>query len=409
MIQLKPLISTEFTCPCGGKFNSSELLWQGLHVCEKGKCNSCGREILRSLPVNQSAIQPYIYFPGTGLITDIDGNKVSENWFSAKLRSIAFPVEEPVEMQVEIRGSYDKVIILNTLDYVYGHSLLFMMNLQRIISSAGELGVIVILQPMLRWLLPEKGVAEIWTVNLPFKKLNNYYSDLSTKINSQLIRFSEVYLSSGHVIPTNVNIEIEAFTGIRPYDFSLPPANPRITFVWREDPDRLWVRNIFLLKGFKKLGIKILLKPVQYIRVVSILRLLRKKLNGRFTFTVAGLGRFGKMPSFIDDNRIDRFSEESEKRLCQIYSESVIVIGVHGSSMILPSAHAGMVLSLMPSKRWGNFAEDILFNETDVRLASFQRRAVPLNLCIYDLRDILYDMIAGREYFISKFIHPDDL
>jgi len=37
--------------------------------------------------------------------------------------------------------------------------------------------------------------------------------------------------------------------------------------------------------------------------------------------------------------------------------------------MLLPSAHAGMTVSLMPSKRWGNFAEDILFTEKDVRLA----------------------------------------
>jgi hypothetical protein len=136
---------------------------------------------------------------------------------------------------------------------------------------------------------------------------------------------------------------------------------------------------------------------------------LRKKLNGRYTYSVAGLGRYGKMPSFIDDQRIGNFTEESERRLCKIYSESVLVMGVHGSAMLLPSAHAGMAVSLMPSKRWGNFAEDILYNETDVRLASFQRRIIPMNLCIYDLRDIFYDMISGREYFVKKFIHPDEL
>jgi hypothetical protein len=343
------------------------------------------------------------------MITDPDGNKTDDNWFSVKLKSISDPVDEPVEMDVEILKRFDKVIILNTLDYIYGHSFLFLLNLQRIIDSAGNLGVIVIVQPMLKWLLPKREIAEVWTVKLPFEKFNNYYPDLTNKINSQFSRFGEVYLSKGHVIPTNVNIDIEKFTGIKPYDFSKPPAIQRITFIWREDPGRLWVRNIYLLKGFRKLGFKKILVPLQYLRVVCLFRLLRRKLNGRYLFSVAGLGQFGKMPSFIDDQRIGSFTEESERQLCKVYAESVLVAGVHGSAMLLPSAHAGMALSLMPSKRWGNFAEDILFNESDVRLASFQRQVVPMNLCILDLRDILFEMITGREYFISKFIHPDEL
>ena len=115
------------------------------------------------------------------------------------------------------------------------------------------------------------------------------------------------------------------------------------------------------------------------------------------------------MPSFIDDKRFDSFNEDAERTLCKVYAESMLVIGVHGSSMLLPSAHAGMAISLMPSKRWGNFAEDMLFNETDVRLASYQRRIVPLNLIIFDIRDIVIDMIRGRDYFIKKFIHSEEL
>ncbi|HEY5535216.1 MAG TPA: hypothetical protein VIL99_09820, partial [Ignavibacteria bacterium] len=68
-----------------------------------------------------------------------------------------------------------------------------------------------------------------------------------------------------------------------------------------------------------------------------------------------------------------------------------------------------MTISLMPSRRWGNFAEDILFSEHDIRLAAFQRRIVPLNLCIADIRDILIDMVSGRGEYIKKFIHTDEL
>jgi hypothetical protein len=262
---------------------------------------------------------------------------------------------------------------------------------------------------MLKWLIPREDVAEIWTVNLEFKSFNNYYPDLSTKINSELVRFKKVELSKGHVIPTNENININKFTGIKPYDFLNEPAHPRITFIWREDTDRLWIRNIYLSKGFKKIGFGLLLIPFQYLRIIFIFKLLKNKLGMKYNYSVAGLGKFGRFPSFIKDGRAKYFTEEAEKMLCKVYAESALVIGVHGSGMLLPSAHAGMAISLMPSKRWANYAEDILFTEKDVRLASFQRRIVPLNMCIFDLIDIISDMISGRDYFLKKFIHSDEL
>jgi len=137
--------------------------------------------------------------------------------------------------------------------------------------------------------------------------------------------------------------------------------------------------------------------------------MIRRKLGSGYRFTAAGLGISGSLPSFVDDRRTRSFDEETERALCTIYSESILVIGVHGSSMILPSAHAGMAVSLMPSRRWGNFAEDILYTEEDVRLSAFQRRIIPLNLNLCDVRDITSDMIMGRDYFIKKFNHSEDL
>ncbi|HZK60424.1 MAG TPA: hypothetical protein VFC41_00020 [Anaerovoracaceae bacterium] len=169
-------------------------------------------------------------------------------------------------------------------------------------------------------------------------------------------------MSKGNLLPTNENISIERFTGIKPYDFFNEPAKPRISFIWREDPDRLWIRNIYLLKGFKKLGISRILIPIQYIRIVLLFKLLNKNLGQKYVFSVVGLGRFGKFPSFIEDLRVRIFDEKNEKILCKTYAESALVIGIHGSGIILPSAHAGMTISLMPSKRWGNFAEDIYFH-----------------------------------------------
>ena len=118
------------------------------------------------------------------------------------------------------------MLILNTLDFIYGHSFLFLLNLQRIIRIEKDKGIIVIVQPMLKWLIPKNDIAEIWTVKLGFKEFNNYYPDLSVKINSELERFQKVWLSKGHLLPTNENIDIEKFTGVKPYNFLNSPSKP---------------------------------------------------------------------------------------------------------------------------------------------------------------------------------------
>ena len=152
-----------------------------------------------------------------------------------------------------------------------------------------------------------------------------------------------------------------------------------------------------------------IIETISIFKSLLFFRLLKRKLGTQFKYSVAGLGKSGRFPSFINDHRVVFFNEESEKKLCRVYAESVLIIGVHGSGMLLPSAHSGMTICLMPSKRWGNFEEDILLTENDVRLALFQKRIVPLNMCILDICDMAVDMIKGRNYFIRKFIHDDEL
>jgi len=43
---------------------------------------------------------------------------------------------------------------------------------------------------------------------------------------------------------------------------------------------------------------------------------------------------------------------------------------------LLPSAHAGMTIDLI-DERWGNFAQDILYQERDPRMATFRYRFLP--------------------------------
>jgi hypothetical protein len=416
MVEIYPSIKSEKVfCPkCNNLLQRTNILWQGVHIVSDCTCSNCSKSYLVDLPVHQATTLFRILDKGTKNIYNDEKCLVNNEaiWLNEKITTILEPSEEYVELEIDKRLEYKKVIILNTIDYVYGHSLLTLLNIQRIlkITEGTDIGLIVIIQPMMKWLVPELGVAEIWTANLTFNKAKKFYNSLSNQINEQLTRFETCSLSRGHLLPTNEKINIKEFVKVSTYNFTSKPQIPRITFIWREDAGRLWIRNIYLLKIMQKSGLYKILLPIQLFKLKLFFKILRRKLqNTNYQLTVAGLGKYGTFNKHIEDQRVEGFSLEEELRTCKIYSESELVIGVHGSSMLLPSGLAGMTVSMMPSKRWGNFAEDVIFTAEDPRLTSFQQRIIPLNLSLREIIDICTGMINGRPYFVKKFIHNEDL
>ncbi len=411
MIEIKPNIKESLNCPyCNTSLVlSSNVVYQGAHICVESKCNFCNEEYLSNLPIGQAKLESFQIRKSDKKFFGGNPGKWLINSFTNILEN---PVIAPIKFEIDIREKDKKeVIILNTIDNCYGHSLLFFLNLQNIIKNRGDKGVIVIIQPFLKWLLPTEGVTEVWTAHLSFNQVREYHSDLTRNINEQTGRFDRVYLSHAPLCPKDV--DIEKFSKIKPYNFEKKETDngkPRVTFIWREDVNRFWFKSYWFYGGLRKLGVAKIILPFHYLRILFFLYLLNYKLkNENYQISLAGLGQFGRFPDFVDDQRVEKFNKETEIATTKIYAESTLVLGVHGSSMILPSAHAGMTVSIMPIKRWGNFIEDLLFNETDVRLASFQRRVIPMNTTIMETADICVNMITARGYFIKKFLYDSTI
>lgn len=413
MIALRPSLSFVPYCPyCGKSLIHKHLLWQGLHVCTDCICQSCEKEYFCDLPCNQATITPYIFdkFRKEHLAFAIRENKIiqydnrwsnSENFFTGIFTEILNnPQVDSIPIKIERFKDARKVVVLNTLDYLYGHSSLFLFNAEHHLKSNPDLGLVLIIQPWLRWLVPE-GVTEVWTAQLPVSKGRMYFPDLSKRICKELERFEEVRLSPANVQPTE--FDISRFTRVPRHDFDR--SDFRITFIWREDIRRMWYHNNVLTKALRKIGFTNTLRSWQLMKVRRLFAHLRVKIP-EARLTVAGLGTYGTFPSWIDDNRINKFDEDSERVQCRIFSESRLVIGMHGSSMICPSGHAGMSISLMPRKRWGNFAQDLLFNERDDRMVVFQKRILPSDISIRELADICENMICFRSEFIKRMVTP---
>jgi hypothetical protein len=140
------------------------------------------------------------------------------------------------------------VVILNCIDYLYGHSLLKLLNASRHINAKQNL--VVIVPAFLKWCIPEN-VSEIWSVNISLKDSQEFYPDLDKKIKREIERFNTVYVSKALAHPKD--FDVLDYTKVSKGN-KLPEDKRRVLFVWRED--RLWNNENIPYRVARKLKIK---------------------------------------------------------------------------------------------------------------------------------------------------------
>ena len=120
-------------------------------------------------------------------------------------------------------------------------------------------------------------------------------------------------------------------------------------------------------------------------------------------FAVAGLSggdARGELPEWVGDLRRASFDADAEPALCERYAASHVVVGVHGSNMLLPSAHAGGVVEFLGRERWGNFTQDILFRDAaDCRETFFRYRFLDDPVTPTAVAQLIILMLTKRESF----------
>lgn len=386
-----PYIKKIHCAYCGTVLKKCRFFFQGIHLCNQAQCDQCQQTVIADLPIGQAAFTPYqVHLESKQLY----GDARSRNWFGEPfLYSLLHPSNRDVELEIDIKKkNIKKVVFLNCLDYLYGHSLLKLFNLSIHLRKKEQ--VVVLCQKNLRWLVPDS-VAEVWTVDIPFSRMQEFYPSLHKRVERELSRFEKVELAPAHSHPLYPNIPLH--TGYQPHRFS--DKKYRITFIVRDD--RLWVDPIApqrfpFLRNLQRIW--------QYLKILQLFGLLRNKFPDA-QFTVAGMGeQVYWLPRWIDQQLFQQINMDIEKQLCQVYTESRVVIGVHGSNMLLPSALAGAVVDLMPPDRWGNFAQDIVYREgEDPRVTSFLRRYLPIKIMIPNLMTIISSVINDHETVLQLY------
>lgn len=397
LISIKPTISYQTICPYTGiEIKAKRIFWAGLYICAVSDLPEEKGEIIDDLKAGHGLYSSCQVDLKRSLVF---GKKFSKEWLGFPLLyGLQNPEKEKIEITKEILRESQKVIILNCIDHLYGHSLLKLLNSSRHLKDNSDYGLIVIVQKNLRWLVPD-GIAEIWTVNIPLKKGRCYYPSFDQFVQHELERFTEVYISEAYSHPAK--FDVSEFTKIAKYDFT--KTSLKITFVWRED--RLWCSSL-LERFLRKINLAYIGLILQNWKVKSLLKRIRLAIP-EAEIVVVGLGQKTKFPDWIQDLRVNQYNDKSERQVCQTYSESILIIGVHGSNMLLPSGHGGITIDLMPNDRWGNLAQDILYQELDPRLASFRYRYIPISTSISIIADIAVRAINDFPSFYRKMLNLD--
>lgn len=370
MIRIKPGISLNFNCLCCGSSNVhvQELLFQGMHILADCNCNNCKAQFYNTLPVAHDLLFP-IKFEKSGQFVSYDDR--AKVWLAQPLLdSISKPYYR-IEAVIEKKVFHEKrdAIILNCLDSCFGHVYLKLWNAQGLLQKYPGKAIVALIPKNAEWLVPE-GVAEVWTVDASLSEMNKCLANLDEFVKHQLLRFETVHLSPAYTHLNNSQIDLSLFVKRQRFDLTTFEVSvPQITFVLRED--RYWHRypvEFFLYKVCVKLKILPYLKRFFIYRQNQLVSKLAKRIGREMkdvTLFAVGLGRTGSLSSGINDYRSSKISTEVEISWCETYAKSHIVIGIHGSHMLIPTSLAAGFIELLPRYKIPHITEDVALQYTN--------------------------------------------
>lgn len=378
MILLHPVPASAHRCPyCNTKLHVAGWYMPGMRSLAELTCGNCAREFFGDLGAGQALYTPMLMEKAGGAMH----GAARAPWFASWLQSsYSRRTDTGLKIDIEEMRPIKQALLLNCLDAMYGHCLLKLLNAQYCLDQYPEYDLIVMVPGILRWLVPE-GVAAIWSIDLPLSRGAEWNDWLAKEIGRRVAEFEKCWLSIAISHPHPTSYRIERFTRVVPFALEQwVSRRPTVTFIWRDD--RLWSLPAgggrwTRLKRFMRRGFISRLEDQQQ-RMTKFAKALKKQIPD-LDLAVAGVAQPGGLPQWITDLRRPKVDAALERTWCERYAASHCVVGVHGSNMLLPSAHAGATVELMPAKHWGNILQEILFRNEDLRTAVFRHRILPID------------------------------
>jgi hypothetical protein len=398
---LVPLPDCQFNCPgCGASLKVLGWIIPGMRTLAELSCEQCKRDFYGDLPAGQGLYTPMLIEMGSGTVFDQHGVEWYANWLRD---SYADRIQKPIGFHVEkYREIQRPVVLLNCLDRLYGHSLLKLLNAQYHLDRRPDEDLIVMVPRFLAWMVPE-GVAQVWIVDLPLAEGIQWNEYLAREVSNRLKEIEVVRLSHAISHPAAEDYAIERFTRVVPFDLSewgVRLKHAAVTFIWRSD--RVW--QLPESSGRELFAKKRQADSRTQVEAINTLADELQRFHPNLDFAVAGLNSVGTqppLPDWIKDLRATSVDETRERSWCERYAMSHVVIGVHGSNMLLPSAHAGSVIELIGEERWNNLTQDLLIRSmSDCRNTLFRYRFMPESTSPAVIAKLVNSILTKQEAFV---------
>ena len=373
MIRLLPGAAHPTRCPaCHTAGLAAQVRYVGVAVLAQTTCPACGTAYYQTLPTGQfnrfpvaiSANKQHVSVAGRGRwLVEPVGNCLPDEVFFSPEKSL-FSVNETTAVRPG-----QAVILLLCLDACFGHALLMLANAQRHHEQHPQHALIAVVPRALVWLVPAY-VAETWVTDLPLSGFERNVPGLDVFVQQQLTRFSGVWLSTARIHFDPRTTRFSDLTRTPKFDLTRFDREPmQVTFVLRED--RLWLRwgwERFLFRVCVGAGWQVATRPLwvrwqhrRYRQLAHRLRVAHPALHLAATGLTHTAPRPGALGPYLHDLRQTApLSPHQERTWCRAYAQSQVVVGVHGSGMLLPTSLAAGFVNLLPPEKNGHYAEDIL-------------------------------------------------
>ena len=283
--------------------------------------------------------------------------------------------------KTEFRGEKrkDKCIIVNTLDNAYGHSLLKIFALKNIYEKYGEdYDIVVITQPQFVFLVPD--FLNLFIVYKGFNEMGEYF-DVTAKLREYLSEYNNYEIVINSTYPYGRNNIKSFFLSDHLND---KVEEKKIVYSYRKEIGRSW--GMFLEK----------------LRIKKLFQKINTKYPNEFEFYVIGDLDGFSFPDFIIDERVSEYNKETDIKWINILNEAEMVLGVHGSHMIMPSLLADKTLNLLPKFKYGHIGEDIFTSEIHQNLMMKNIQFLRGGYFLFDLTVNKVFNILIKQIFVSK-------
>lgn len=379
MIRLHPIPEITYQCPkCFFSLKPLDWLIPGMRNLGLFACDHCQHEFYVDLPSGHGLLYPMVLDKNSGVLYNSSGVTWFAEWLENSYRQRK---NVPLGFVVENFSELKQPLLVNCLDTLYGHCLEKLLNVQYYLMHQPLFNVIVLIPQSLRWMVPD-GVSAIWTVDWPLSVGIQWNEWLAQKIKSQIRELKKCWLACVFPEPHVTDFNLQNFIHATPFpvtEWKERMEKPTITFLWRSD--RFWgtfqKNNNLMDAVWKKLNRAQYSLEMQRKNICVFAQRLQIAFKN-IDFAVVGLGDRGGFPEWIKDLRELHIDRTVEQSWIFRYSRSHLVVGVHGSNMLLPSAYAGAVIDLIPGGHWGNLSQDVFADPLlDVREIMFRYRFYP--------------------------------